>query len=104
MEAEDGFQPSKTVTWKGDWDLFKRKFRAAARLSGTDSAIKLAEKLVRGEDLATLVKEDDKLTREGLAQSSKLQAKLVLSLIDTVGAQQALLESGEEGDEDGVGT
>ncbi len=61
MEAGDGFQASKTVSWKGDWDLFKRKFRAAARLSGMDSAIKLAEKLAKGEDLATLVKEGDEI-------------------------------------------
>ncbi len=49
MEAGDGCQLSKIVTWKGDRDLFKRKFRAAARLSGMDSAIKLAEKLASGE-------------------------------------------------------
>ncbi len=56
MEAGDAFQASKAITWKGDWDLFKRKFRAVARLSGMDSAIKLAEKLASEEDLATLVK------------------------------------------------
>ncbi len=69
-----------------------------------DSAIKLAEKLAKEKDLATLMKEEETTTREGLAQSSRLQAKLVLCLIDTVGAQQALLDNGDEEDEDGIST
>ncbi len=33
MEAEVGSTPRirQTVTWRGDWDLFRRKFKAAAR-------------------------------------------------------------------------
>ncbi len=103
MEAVSGYEPFKMVTWKGVWDLFKRKFKAAARLSGMGRAIKLAEKLAEGQDLAVLMKEAELLTKEGLAQSSRLQAKLMLCLIDTVGAKQAFLESGEDNDKDGVG-
>ncbi len=104
MEAEDGFQPSKTVAWKGDWDLYKRQFRAAARLSGMEHAIKLAERLAKGGDLKALIKEDENMAQKALAQSSMLQARLVLGLISTVGPQQALLGSGDEEDDDGIAT
>ncbi|MCP4993046.1 MAG: hypothetical protein GY934_04555, partial [Gammaproteobacteria bacterium] len=104
MEAEDGFQPSKTVAWKGDWDLYKRQFRAAARLSGMEHAIKLAERLAKGGDLKALIKEDENMAQKALAQSSMLQARLVLGLIGTVGPQQALLGSGDEEDDDGIAT
>ncbi len=104
MEAEDGYQPHKAVAWKGDWDLYKRQFRAAARLNGMENAIKLAEKLAKGQDFAVLLKQEEEETRQALAQSSRLQARLVLSLIGTVGPQQALLGSGDDDDEDGVAT
>ncbi len=96
MEAEGGYQPPKAVAWKGDWDLYKRQFRAAARLNGMENAIKLAEKLAKGQDFAVLLKQEEEETRQALAQSSRLQARLVLSLIGTMGPQQALLGSGEK--------
>ncbi len=66
--AEDGFQTAKSAPWKGDWDLYKREFKVVAKINGMDSAIKLAEKLARGEELAALKKTDEELTRKGLAQ------------------------------------
>ncbi len=45
---------------------------------------------------------DPKLTKTAEMQSRKLHAQLTLSLIHTVGPQQALLESGVEDDEDGT--
>ncbi len=103
MEAEDGYNPTKTVAWKGDWDLFKRQFKAAAKLSGIDNAIKVGEKLAKDEDLKIHTEEDPKLMKWAQKESPMLHARLVLALSDTIGAQQALIESGIENDEKGIG-
>ncbi len=93
MEAEGGCRPPtlRAVTWRGDWDLFKEEFGAAAEISGTDNAIELAERLAEGEELETLEEMDKNLVRKGLAESRRLKTQLTLSLITTEGAQQALL-------------
>ncbi len=92
----------RMVEWLGDWDLFKRMLRSAALCSGTDSAVRLAEKLAKGRQLKDLKAAEPNLVALGAAQSRRLHAQLTLSLVKTVGPQQALLESGFEDDEDGV--
>ncbi len=96
MEAGNGFRPpnQRTVTWRGDWDLFKEEFVAAAECSGTDNAVELAERLAEGERLEALEETDKSLVREGLAESHRLKTQLTLSLITTEGAQQALQQCG----------
>ncbi len=88
MEAEDSFyikaeeSPStpavesgmdyrlttpRTVAWRGDWDLFKEEFIAAAECSGTGNAVELAERLAAGEELENLTKHKNELVRKGYA-------------------------------------
>ncbi len=95
-------QQIRMVEWLGEWDLFKRTLRSAALCSGTDSAVKLAEKLAKNQKLKDLNASDPNLVKSGAAQSRRLHAQLTLSLVNTAGPQQALLESGLEDDEDGV--
>ncbi len=106
MEAADGYRhPTfRTITWRGDWDLFKEEFIAAAECRGTDNVIELAERLVEGEKLETLEQYDKDLVRKGLTESCRLKTQLTLSLITTEGAQQALVRGGLKRDKDGVGT
>ncbi len=105
METEGGYRQTtlRTVVWRGDWDLFKEEFGAAAEISGTSHAIQLAERLAKGEEMETLEEADKHLVRIGLAESRRLKTQLTLSLITTEGAQQALLRSGLQSDNDGVG-
>ncbi len=104
MEAEAGFRPLtlRAVTWRGDWDLFKEEFRAAAEISGTSNAVELEERLAEGEGLETLEQSDKGLVRKGLAESHRLKTQLTHSLITTEGAQQALLQCGSRRDKNGV--
>ncbi len=106
MEAGDGCRrPTlRTVTWRGDWGLFKEEFIAAAECSGTDNTIELAERLAEGEKQETLEQYDKDLVRKGLAESCRLKTQLTLSLITTEGAQQALVRGRLKRDKDGVGT
>ncbi len=92
----------RMLTWLGEWNIFKRTLKSAALCSGTDSAVKLAEKLAKGYDLYELEESDPILVKRATALSRRLHAQLTLFLINTVGPQQALLESGLEDDEDGV--
>ncbi len=105
MEAGDGYRQTtlRTVIWRGNWDLFKEEFGAAAEISGTSHAIELAEKLAKGEEMETLEEVDKHLVRTGLAESRRLKTQLTLSLITTEGAQQALLRSGPQNDKGGIG-
>ncbi len=104
MEAGDSYRrPTlRTVTWRGDWDLFKQEFMAAAECSGTHNAVELAERLAEGEKLEALEETDKSLVREGLAESHRLKTQLTLSLITTEGAQQALLQCGLRQDKNGI--
>ncbi len=75
MEAGDSFdtktieagnmtqQHIRTVPWTGEWNVFKRTLRAAALCSGTDSAVRMAEKLARGQTQHELEMSDPKLTK-----------------------------------------
>ncbi len=108
FKGESGVQVShappsiRMVEWSGDWDIFKRTLRSTALCSGTDSAVRLAEKLAKGQKLTDIQTTSPDLIKRGVAQSRRLHAQLMLSLIKTAGPQQALLESGFEDDEDGV--
>ncbi len=87
VEAGNGFRAVnlRTVTWRGDWDLFKEEFVAAVECSGTSNAVELAERLAEGERLDDLGETDKSLVREGLAESHRLKTQLTLSLITTEG-------------------
>ncbi len=93
----------RTVTWRGDWDLFKEEVYAAAEISGTTNAIDLAERLARGEEMKNIETTDWNLVKTGKNESRRFKTQLTLSLIITQGAQQALLRSGIQNDKDGIG-
>ncbi len=64
MEAEDGSQVTnleaenysksesmanfKTIKWEGDWNQFKRLFKATARLNGVAEAVEMGELVAQG--------------------------------------------------------
>ncbi len=83
MEAEGGYKHTtlRTVTWRGDWELFKEEFGAAVNISGTSNAIELAERLAKGEEMDALEDLDKHLVRTGLSESRRLKTQLTLSLI-----------------------
>ncbi len=102
----EGARPAnpRTVVWRGDWDIFKEEFIAAAECSGTGSAVELAERLAVGEELENLTKHNNELVQKGRAESRRLKTQLSLSPIATQGAQQMLVRGGLERDMDGVDT
>ncbi len=64
--------------------------------------MRMAEKLAKGQEQHELEVSDPALMKMAAVQSRRLHAQLTLSLMNTVGPQQALLESGFEDDENGV--
>ncbi len=48
METELGYTKTKIVTWNGDWNNYKRLFKAASRLNGTADAIQAGEQVAEG--------------------------------------------------------
>ncbi len=61
-----------------------------------------SEKLAKGQEQHELEVSDPTLIKMAAVQSRRLHAQLTLSLVNSVGPQQALLESGFEDDEDGI--
>ncbi len=106
MESGNDSRPTtpRTVAWRGDWDLFKEEFLAAAECSGTGNAVELADRLAVGEELEDLTKNKSELVRKGRAESRRLKTQLTLSLIATQGAQQMLVRGGLQRDMNGIDT
>ncbi len=53
MEAEDFSKSERmtnfnTIKWEGDWNQFKRLFKATARLNGVAEAIRVGELVAQG--------------------------------------------------------
>ncbi|MCP4286646.1 MAG: hypothetical protein GY792_19735 [Gammaproteobacteria bacterium] len=108
---EDGFGPSQTtqmrlVPWRDDWNLFKRLFKAAGRLNGIADAIRAGERLAV-KDVKNELEKQEGITQAELdraqLQSPNLAAALMLTLADTVGAQQSICTDELEDSEDGIG-
>ncbi len=116
MEAEDGYQNSyksmnvKVVPWEGNWEKLKRLFTAYGRMCGVSEALKAGE--LKANEMANDKTEtgapypweekEDEFNERVTEQSPRLAAMLTLSLINTVGVQQAILNDELENDEDGV--
>ncbi len=48
MEIELGHMKAKTIAWNGDWNVYKRMFKAASRLNGTFDAVRAGELVAQG--------------------------------------------------------
>ncbi len=132
MDGQDGFQSGnksmnvKVVPWEGNWEKFKRLFKAYGRMCGISEALKAGELMAAAETAkalkagelitATETAKEEHDTRESCPwdslgqsfknkveeQSPRLAAMLTLSLINTVGVQEAIVNDELENDEDGV--
>ncbi len=116
MEAGEGYQNSyksmnvKVVPWEGNWEKFKRLFKVYGRICGVSEATKAGE--LKANEMASMKAEagapcpwkemGDEFNARVKQQSPRLAAMLTLSLINTVGVQQAILNDELENDEDGV--
>ncbi len=107
MEAEDGLnglgmKSSTTTVWKGDWESFKRRMKAAGILHGFQKALKEGETLAAAETLTTkeMKKETAKWSEDLEDRSEKLAAILLLSLESTRGPQQSVVVNRSVDEED----
>ncbi len=98
MEAEYGLndlgtRPRATTVWKGDWDSFKRRIKAAGILRGFQEALRKGEKLAdAGIMTAKEIKTESTKWSEELVQTSEtLAAILLLSLESTKRPQQSIV-------------
>ncbi len=132
MEADNGYQMKdvrdpelseaygscvtpKLVKWKGDWNIFKKLFRAASARDGVAEALEMGERVTKGQSWPspdTQKSQDDQdamkqeenalLYMRAAKQSSKLSDLLVLTLGETVGIQQSIVMEETEVEGDGV--
>ncbi len=111
MEAENGFQlsgngefsPMRTVPWQGNWDKFSQKFETAAYLYGIGEAVALGQAIAEGKKEWPITAEHEPKEKvNATKQSQRLASMLILSLIDTVGAQQSIMTDRLRYSRDGV--
>ncbi len=81
-------KPSAIIQWRGDWESYKRRMKAAGILNGLQMALK------KGEILASVreaTEEKDKWSVDLIESSERLAAVLLLSLESTKGPQQSII-------------
>ncbi len=121
MEAEDGLSimnTPKIIRWDGDWNQFKRLFKATARLNGVADAVAAGELKAQGclkqetQYTSELKIETEKEVQPGLVneamqkralqQSAKLAALITLSIGVSEGPQRSIVMEELDENEDSI--
>ncbi len=102
---------ARSILWNGDWNHWKRGFKAMACLNGLAEAVEVAEIIANGAQELPIKADgdegeqpqiDSKLLNKTTSQTRKLGAVLTLSLMISTGVQHSIIIKELEDDEDGI--